>query len=94
MLKADNTVGYTESGQLGIINRGVIDNPFKIAKNVMQIACGNLHTVILKTNGEVYGTGSNRYSQIHQMFAGLSKYIAAKTILFYLKKMEKYGEAE
>ena len=41
-----------------ILNKNIID------KNIIQIECGHLFTLILDINGNVYGFGNNEYGQI------------------------------
>ncbi len=67
-LKANGTVwswGYNEYGQLGTNDNVRKLEPSKIEiDNVVDIACGNNHTLFLKEDGTVWATGLNNYGQL------------------------------
>jgi alpha-tubulin suppressor-like RCC1 family protein len=68
--------GYNYSGQLGINNttdqliltpmvdpiNGAVGTYY--GKTPKYIACGSLHTIVLMTDGTIYGTGDNSYGQL------------------------------
>ena len=71
VLMTDGTLygtGYNEFGQLGLgdnINKNVLTKitipPLKTIKTVL---AGNNHTIVLMTDGTLYGSGSNGYGQL------------------------------
>ena len=58
--------GYNGYGQFGLgHNENVIKPTFLMKdENILQIACGENHVLILKTNGEIWGCGRNDKGQI------------------------------
>lgn len=62
--------GSNAKGQLYLFNED--NSPVKKSKlavvknfkNVVKVACGQNHTLVLMANGELYGFGDNRYKQI------------------------------
>ena len=72
-LTSDNKVygwGRNQFGQLGlkIVNQTKLYKPVLIEDlndiNIKQISCGSVHTLVLTSDGMVYGWGGNRYGQI------------------------------
>ena len=70
MLKNDSTLwgcGYNYNGQLGL---GDSDDRYTFteiatnANNIKSICCGSHHTLILKNDGSLWGTGRNNCSQL------------------------------
>ena len=70
MLKNDGTLwscGYNYNGQLGL---GDSDDRYTFteittnANNIKSICCGSHHTLILKNDGSLWGTGRNNCSQL------------------------------
>ncbi|AWH83476.1 hypothetical protein DDG63_20800 (plasmid) [Clostridioides difficile] len=72
ILKNDNSIwgaGANHSGQLGKTSNNSVEKYFielsiNKAVKVKEIYCGIYHTLILKTNGELYGCGSNTQGQL------------------------------
>ena len=70
ILKNDGTLwsaGYNEQGQLGLgnnTNRTVFTQVTTNANNIKQVYCGYQHTLILKNDGTLWGTGSNIGGQL------------------------------
>ena len=70
VLKTDNTLwvsGDNYNGQLGIGTDGSGNSLFKFTKvtgNVQAIAAGEYHSIILKTDNTLWGTGSNKDGQL------------------------------
>ncbi len=71
LLKVDGTVwtyGQNTYGQLGIGTQVSIDNPVKInfdeGVKIVDIACGEEHSMALDNNGNVYVWGRNNYYQL------------------------------
>lgn len=66
------TWGWNSNGQMGLKNQNVMATPTVIdinsnlssVENVVKVACGSKHTVILLDNGKVYGMGWNKYHQL------------------------------
>ncbi|MFF2017212.1 RCC1 domain-containing protein [Paenibacillus sp. NPDC058177] len=61
------SMGYNHYGQLGHSTgwrSGSAIAPIKIMTDVKEVACGYLHTIILKKNGDVYTCGYNGYYQL------------------------------
>ncbi|XP_075163815.1 HECT and RLD domain containing E3 ubiquitin ligase 4 isoform X2 [Haematobia irritans] len=61
--------GHNDYGQLGLANgQDLVTQPkivrSLISKNVIQIACGNNHSLALTNCGELYAWGSNIYGQL------------------------------
>jgi alpha-tubulin suppressor-like RCC1 family protein len=61
--------GNNEKGQLGIYNQWqgktqLTRVPFNSKHKVKQIACGDMHTVVLTTDSSVWVCGSNEYCKI------------------------------
>lgn len=56
-------MGRNDCGQLGTANSSGCDTPTKVtvgfAHEIIKIACGRSHTLILLASGEVYGSGAN-----------------------------------
>ncbi|MCH5715232.1 hypothetical protein MKP07_03025 [Niabella hibiscisoli] len=51
-------------GPLGLAGTEARLVPEPVTGSVKAVGCGYLHSVILKTNGKMYTTGSNRYGQL------------------------------
>ncbi|HFL2524695.1 TPA: RCC1 domain-containing protein [Clostridioides difficile] len=72
ILKNDNSIwgaGANHSGQLGKVSNDSVEKYFielsiNKAVKVKEIYCGVYHTLILKTNGELYGCGRNADGQL------------------------------
>jgi alpha-tubulin suppressor-like RCC1 family protein len=71
ILMTDNTlyaVGYNINGQLGLGTNTNVDTLTQITQlpngKISAIVCGDSHTVLLFTNGEIYACGSNTYGQL------------------------------
>ena len=71
VLKNDGSLwgcGYNSYGQLGLNNTTDKTSFTQVTPNinndVKQIACGTYHTVILKTDGSLWGCGYNYYNQL------------------------------
>jgi len=71
LLKIDGTVwayGQNAYGQLGIGSQESIDNPVKInfesGIKIVDISCGEEHSMALDSNGNVYVWGRNNYYQL------------------------------
>ncbi|WP_235431571.1 RCC1 domain-containing protein [Paenibacillus sp. VT-400] len=62
------TFGYSYYGQLGDArgwrNSNAYPTPVKVMSDVKEVACGYLHTVVLKNNGDVYTFGYNNYGSL------------------------------
>ena len=59
--------GLNSNGQLGILSEEskIITNPILLSlNNIVEIACGDYHTVCLESNGNVYSFGSNYMGQL------------------------------
>ena len=58
--------GWNLSGQLGIGNKEKQNKPVDLMerKEIKEIACGEEHTMILKTNGDLLVCGSNLDGQL------------------------------
>ncbi|XP_066535875.1 probable E3 ubiquitin-protein ligase HERC6 [Hoplias malabaricus] len=70
--------GGGEEGQLGTISAvskclkpGLVPIPSPLPIPVVQVACGNVHSLVLTKGGEVYSWGQNNYGQL-----GLGKAVA------------------
>ena len=83
VLMTDGTIygtGYNGSGQLGIGNTTnkttltIMTN--STGKTPAAIACGDSHTIVLMTDGTIYGTGYNGYGQL-----GIGNTVSPKTTL-------------
>jgi len=67
VIKSDGTLwaaGYNKNGELGISRgkySGDTSRYTEIFKDVKQVSCGGNHTLILKNDGSLWGTGSNNY---------------------------------
>ena len=70
ILKNDGTLwgcGYNAHGQLGLgdaSNRNTFTEITTNANNIKSIYCGCYHTLILKSDGTLWGTGYNEYGQL------------------------------
>jgi hypothetical protein len=59
--------GDNNDGQLGLAGGGTVNTLTQIpltAKTPKAIACGGSHTIVLMTDGSLYGTGSNNVGQL------------------------------
>ncbi|WP_434750864.1 hypothetical protein [Paenibacillus amylolyticus] len=60
-------MGYNYYGQLGVSSQWRTDNstttPVLVMTDVKEVACGYIHSVVLKNNGDVYTFGYNGYYQ-------------------------------
>ena len=66
-LTEDNTLygwGRNDKYQLGVGNNININTPVQIMTDVADVSAGYEHTLVLKTNGDVYGFGDNTYGQL------------------------------
>jgi alpha-tubulin suppressor-like RCC1 family protein len=71
VLMTDGTVygcGLNTSGQLGIGNttnqRSLVPMTNTTGKEVKSVSCGGAYTIVVMTDGTVYGCGSNDYGQL------------------------------
>ena len=85
--------GRNQWGQLGlkIVNQTKLYKPVLIEDlndiNIKQISCGSVHTLVLTSDGMVYGWGNNRYGQIG-CGKELGEYISVIVKLESLHKIE------
>ena len=95
-LNSDNKLygwGRNQFGQLGlkIVNQTKVYKPVLIEDlndiNIKQISCGSAHTLVLTSEGMVYGWGYNRYGQIG-CGKELGEYISVIVKLESLPKIE------
>ena len=57
--------GAGDSGQLGIGNRDICNQPFTVNIGMIKdVACGAFHTLILSETGELYASGANTFGQL------------------------------
>jgi len=79
-LKNDGTVygcGYNFNGTLGLAinaNQNTLQQVKGVggvgfASNIVQVACGYIHSLFLKSDGTVYGCGTNSYNQLNLIHA-------------------------
>ncbi|ALA07181.1 putative regulator of chromosome condensation family protein [Brevibacillus phage SecTim467] len=101
------SVGYNYYGQLGTTvgwrTQNAHQDPVLIMADVKEIACGYLHSVVLKDNGDVYtfgygnfgqlGNGSYNDVSVPQKVATNAKHVGAGNICsFYISQDDKlYG---
>ena len=70
ILKNDGTLwgtGYNPNGQLGLgdtKHRYTFTQIITNADNIKEIYCGEVHTIILKNDGTLWGCGDNQYGQL------------------------------
>ena len=88
--KSDGTVyscGYNNNGELGIGNtttpyttlqqvKGVNGSGF--ITDIVQVACGNYHSLFIKSDGTVYSCGYNNYGQLG--IGNTTKYITLQQV--------------
>nr|CAH7745531.1 unnamed protein product [Callosobruchus chinensis] len=65
------TWGWNGSGQLGVCDKTenqyqvlATPTPVNFSENVLKVACGSRHTIVLLENKELYGCGWNKYRQL------------------------------
>lgn len=60
-------VGRNDKGQLGLGSFSDEQTPYfvsRIPDKVAEVACGDLHTIVVTTNGQIYTMGDNSSGQL------------------------------
>ncbi|KAF5296640.1 hypothetical protein FQR65_LT10180 [Abscondita terminalis] len=73
--------GWNSNGQLGLnesinvmASPHVVDFDGEMNANVVDVACGNRHTIALLDDGKVHGCGWNKYSQLGSVIREMNQY--------------------
>ena len=62
------TFGNNSSGQLGIsVENKKLNKPFLLLNhpNIIKLVCGAFFTIFLTEKGQIFGFGSNKYSELN-----------------------------